>query len=159
MDNRRPSTAVAGSLSVFRRAREAAAIADFSGIGQGSTMDREAGSSSQTRAARVLGWGVLVLFLPVAFFAALHPPNEYQATLGLDALDCDGPFETYIFAVPALLIYGVGLFVNGVRWRVRVNAVVALLCFAICTAVIVNVLRAVAESRRQAADCQLMDGS
>jgi hypothetical protein len=101
-----------------------------------------------------MGWAVLVLGLPLALLAALHPPNEYQATLGINALDCDGPGETYLFALPALLIYGAGLAVNGWRRRKRLNAVTAVVCFAICAAVLVNVARAVQEDRRQAEDCK-----
>jgi predicted membrane protein len=106
------------------------------------------------RGLRILGWSALVLGLPLAFIAILHAPNEYHATIGIDALDCDGPFETYMFALPVLLIYGVGLAINGSRWRKRLNAAVALLCFAICTAVVVNVARAVAEDQKQATACR-----
>lgn len=102
----------------------------------------------------MLGWAVLALGLPLALIAALHPPNEYRATLGIDALDCQGPFETYLFAVPALLIYGAGLALNARRWRRRRNALAVVLCAAICAAVAVNVARAVAEDRRQAAECE-----
>lgn len=108
---------------------------------------------SPRRSLRVLGLVALVLALPLAFLAALHPPNEYEATLGINALDCQGPFETYMFAVPALLIYGVGLAVNGLRWRKRMSAILALLCLAVCVAVVVNVVRAIAEGREQAATC------
>lgn len=117
-------------------------------------MYREAGYAPPRRGFRVLGWAVLFLGLPLALVAALHPANEYQATLGIDALDCDGPFTTYLFAVPALLIYGVGVLVHGLRWRVRANALIALLCLSICAAVVMNVARAVREDDRQAASCQ-----
>lgn len=107
-----------------------------------------------TKDIRIVGWIVLVLALPVALIAALHAPNEYRATLGINALDCDGPFETYLFAAPALLIYGIGLIMTGVRWRRRPNAFVAILCFTICAAVTINVARAVAEDYRQAESCK-----
>ena len=102
-----------------------------------------------------MGWAALVIGLPIAFLAVLFPPNEYQATLAINALDCNGPSKIYLFAVPALLIYGVGFVVNGWRWRRRklLNGIVALLCLAICAAVVVNVARAVKEESRQAASC------
>lgn len=105
------------------------------------------------RGMKLLGWAVLLLGLPLALMAALHPPNEYEATLGINALDCDGPFGTYIFAVPALLLYGAGLVINGMRWRNRINFLLALVCLLICGAVIVNVARAAAEEREQEAEC------
>ena len=107
---------------------------------------------------KLMGGVVLLLGLPFAVLAALHRPNEYQATLGISALDCDGPFETYMFAVPALLLYGAGLIINGLRWRRRLNLAVAIFCLAICIAVGANVLKAVAEEREQAAQCLLRDG-
>jgi hypothetical protein len=115
-------------------------------------MYRDNGYSPPCRGLRTLGWAILVIGLPLALFAAMHPPNEYQA-LGINALDCDGPGETYLFAVPALLIYGAGLAVNGLQWRKRLNALAALLCVAICAAVMINVARAVQEDQRQAASC------
>jgi hypothetical protein len=105
------------------------------------------------RGLKLLGWAVLLLGLPLAFIAALHPPNEYEATLGINALDCDGPFETYIFAAPSLLLYGAGLAINGVRWRKRTNFVLALVCLLICGAVVANVARAVVEEQEQEAAC------
>ncbi len=107
-----------------------------------------------TKWVRIAGWAVLALALPVALLAALHAPNEYRATLGINALDCNGPFETYLFAAPALLVYGIGLIVNGLRWRRPRNAFAAILCFVICTAVAINVARAVAEDHRQAEACE-----
>jgi hypothetical protein len=118
-----------------------------------AAMYRDNGYSPPRRGLRSLGWAVLVLGLPLALLAALHPPNEYQATLGINALDCAGPGETYLFALPALAIYGAGLAVNGWRWRKRLNAVAAVLCLGICAAVVANVARAVHEGQRQAAAC------
>ena len=102
---------------------------------------------------RIAVWAVLLLCLPIALMAILHPPNEYKATLGLAALDCDGPLQTYMFAVPTLLVYGVALVLNGWRWRRPANSILAIACFAICTGTIMNVARAVVEEREQAAEC------
>ncbi len=100
-----------------------------------------------------LGWGLLVIGLPLAFLAATHAPNEYQATLGLDALDCDGPLQTYLFAAPVLALYSVGFVRNTLGWRKRANLVVAILCLGICAAVTANVLAAATEGHRQAEAC------
>lgn len=106
------------------------------------------------RGLKLLGWSLLLLGLSVALFGALHPPNEYEAMLGINALDCDGPFGTYIFAVPALVLYGAALVINGLRWRQRNNLVLAILCLFICTAVSANVARAALEDRQQEAACR-----
>ncbi len=107
----------------------------------------------QRRGAKLLGRAVLLLGLPMAIFGALHPPNEYEATLAIDALDCDGPLGTYIFAVPSLVLYGAALIINGLRWRRRANLIVALLCFLVCAALATNIARAVLENRQQEAAC------
>jgi len=100
-----------------------------------------------------LGWAALLLALPLALVGALLLPNEYEATLGIRALDCDGPLGVYLFAVPALVIYGAGLVINGLRWQRRINLILALACFLICVAVLANVSRAVALDREQAMAC------
>jgi hypothetical protein len=56
-------------------------------------------------------------------FSLLCIPNEYEVTLGINVLDCQGPFETYLFAAPTLLVYGVGVIINGAQWRTGSNAV------------------------------------
>lgn len=84
---------------------------------------------------------------------AITPPNEYQAALGIDALDCDGPFGVYLFAVPALLIYGSGLVVNALAWRRRANLLAAIVCAVLCIALLMNVARAVILDRTQAVAC------
>jgi hypothetical protein len=104
-----------------------------------------------------LNWAVLVLGLPLAALAATHPPNEYKATLGIDALDCQGPFETYIVAIPALLLYGAGLISNGLRWRRPAQLVVALLCLLVSGIIALNVAEALTEAERQRAECELRD--
>jgi len=121
-------------------------IADIGAIGEKECM-------SHKTYLRLLGWGVLLLGLPLALMAALHPPNEYKAIFGGNSLDCDGPFGTYVVAVPALILYGSGLLINGLRWRKRSSLIVAFLCLVICGAVVANVARAVVEEREQEAAC------
>lgn len=102
---------------------------------------------------RRLVWAILLLAFPLAFFGALQPANEYQATLGLDALDCDGPFQVLLFAAPALLIYGIGALLSLVRWRRLSNLVVGLVCLAISAAVMANGARALAQEQEQHEAC------
>ena len=102
---------------------------------------------------KVAGWSVLLLGLPLAFFAIIHPPNEYRA-MGFEALDCDGPGQTYLFAVPALLLYGIGFLANVRRWRAWGPRIVALGCFLVCTLVMINVAKAVTAQSKQSADCR-----
>ena len=97
---------------------------------------------------------MLLLGLPLALFGALTPPNEYKAIFGGNALDCDGPLGVYVWAVPALVLYGIALVINGLRWRRRTNLVVAIACLCICAAVAVNLARAIAEDREQVEACQ-----
>lgn len=109
--------------------------------------------SKARRTVSLLGWGLLLIGLPLAFVAAAHDPNEYQATLGLDALDCDGPLQTYLLAAPVLVLYSAGFVRNAFHWRKRANLVAAILCLAVCAVVTANVLAAVTEGHRQAEAC------
>lgn len=101
----------------------------------------------------LFGYAVLALGLPLALIAASLPANEYQDALGIDALDCDGPTAVFMFAVPALLIFGTGLVVSGMAWRKRWRLVLALACALICAALIANLARAIIKDREQAAAC------
>lgn len=101
----------------------------------------------------LFGYAVLALGVPLALIAASLPANEYQDALGIDALDCDGPAAIFIFAVPALLIFGSGLVINGMAWRKRWRLVLALACALICAALIANLARAIIQDREQAAAC------
>lgn len=96
---------------------------------------------------------MLALGLPLALIAASLPANEYQDALGIDALDCDGPAAVFIFAVPALLVFGSGLVVNGMAWRKRWRLVLALGCAVICAALSANLTRAIIQDREQATAC------
>ena len=106
-------------------------------------------------AARLFGWATLLLALPIAALGAYLPPNEYAVTLGIDALDCDGPLKVYIFAVPAFALYAAALVIHGRRWRRSAYLIVALVCLVICVALAANLARAVAEDQRQSAACAL----
>ena len=103
----------------------------------------------------LLGWAALILGLPIAALAVTALPNEYKATLGVDALDCDGPLGVYMFAVPALLLYGTGLIINGRRWRRPLNLIVTAGCLIVCVAVMANLGRAIAEDRAHGVECRI----
>ena len=115
--------------------------------------DYDDGAKQSGRRLKWLGWAALLLGLPLALMGAITPPNEYRAALGIDALDCDGPFGVYLFAVPALLIYGVGLVINAQAWRRRTNLLLALVCVVLCLALAINLTRAGIVDHAQAAAC------
>jgi len=46
----------------------------------------------------------------------------------MGALDCDGPINMAIFAIPALFICGSDFVVNDVGWRNRAKCVLAIAC-------------------------------
>jgi hypothetical protein len=115
--------------------------------------DPQKGAIQAKRGWALFGYAVLALGLPLALIAASLPANEYRDALGIDALDCDGPAAIFIFAVPALLVFGSGLVVNAMAWRKRWRLVLALACALICVALIANLARAILQDREQAAAC------
>jgi hypothetical protein len=70
-------------------------------------------------------------------------PNSYKAQ-GIDAIDCDGPLQVMIFAIPAFLVYGAGTLTNGSARRL----LPAMLCAAICVPLAINIATALIENRR-----------
>ena len=114
-------------------------------------------TGASRRTASLLGRVLLLIGLPMAFLAATHAPNEYQATLGLDALDCDGPLQTYLLCAPVLVLYSAGFVLNTFGWRKRANLIVAILCLGICAVVTANVLAAAAQGHRQAEACAVLN--
>lgn len=115
--------------------------------------DPQKGAIQARRGLALFGYAVLALGLPLALIAASLPANEYRDALGIDALDCDGPAAIFIFAIPAFLVFGSGLVVNGMAWRRRWRLVLALACALICVALIANLTRAIIEDREQATAC------
>lgn len=111
------------------------------------------GAIQAKRGLALFGYAILALGLPLALIAASLPANEYQDALGIDALDCDGPAAIFIFAVPALLVFGSGLVINAMAWRKRWRLLLALACALICVALIANLTRAIIQDREQAAAC------
>lgn len=100
---------------------------------------------------RWLGFSVLLLALPLALFAIAIPPNEYRAQ-GIDALDCDGPISVYLFAIPALLVYGIGAAANARRYRNRLNLSVSVICVVLSLLMAASIGRAYEEQALMARD-------
>ncbi|ANM12227.1 MULTISPECIES: hypothetical protein [unclassified Rhizobium] len=93
---------------------------------------------------------VLLLALPLATLAILFPANVYRAQ-GIAALDCDGPGQVLMLAVPTILIYGAGAHFAYRAGR-RFHRLVFLLCLIIALATVANIAGAVHELYRNAAD-------
>jgi len=72
----------------------------------------------------------LIAALPVAVLATVLPVNSYQAQ-GIDALDCDGPISVFIFALPALLLYGAGAILLYRTRNRRFHLAAALCCLLV----------------------------
>jgi hypothetical protein len=88
----------------------------------------------------------MLVAAPFAFLGMLLPSNEYRAMGIAGGVDCDGPFQVLLFAVPALAVYLSG-FVFFVRrsWRHRNlrNVMATLVCCAICAGLAANATQAV----------------
>ena len=93
---------------------------------------------------------ILLLAMPLAALAVVLPANVYRAQ-GIAAPDCDGPLQVLIFAVPAVLIYGAGALLAYRAGR-RFHRIVSLLCLIIALATVPNIVEAVHELYRNAAD-------
>lgn len=98
---------------------------------------------------RYIHFAVLVLGLPVAILAAVMPANEY-GVFDASIVDCDGLFAVMMFAIPALIFYGV----NGIcaawqhrrgdRWHLGIAA----MSFAVCLSIVPNMVNAVRDQAR-----------
>ena len=87
----------------------------------------------------------LVAALPVAILATVLPVNVYRAQ-GIEALDCDGPIGVLFFALPALLVYGVGAILLYRKRNRRLHRVAALCCLLVFCFVGWNAVAALRES-------------
>ncbi len=87
----------------------------------------------------------MIVFAPLAFFALLSAPNEYQA-MGIDgAVDCDGPLTVLLFALPSLAVYTMG-FISFARTgranRKAGSTAVAAICLLVCILLAGNIAMA-----------------
>lgn len=95
------------------------------------------------------GYMVLLVTMPLAAFAVVLPANVYRAQ-GIAAPDCDGPLQVLIFALPTLLIYGIGAFLLYRAGR-RFRRLASLPCLIVALAAAPNIAEAVNELYRNAA--------
>lgn len=101
----------------------------------------------------LLGWTALVLGLPLAGISSVLPPNEYQAALDIAAIDCDGPMQMLLFAMPAMVLYGTAWVINGFRCRRQRNLMAAFACMLIRIPVGANLVKAIKQEIEQSAAC------
>ena len=73
----------------------------------------------------------------------------------MDAVDCDGPISALLFAIPGLLLYGVGAVVNGHYFRDRLNLVIAVICTVACLLIAANIVGAAREQMLMDRDPQV----
>ncbi|PRA51824.1 hypothetical protein CQ062_19635 [Ochrobactrum sp. MYb68] len=104
-----------------------------------------------------LGYGVLIVLLPVAVFGMSFPTNEYRA-MGIEAIDCDGPITVLIIALPALAVYGVASAVFLSSFRSRRSLFFGLFCGLICLGLGWNIGTAVLEQSRNGQETVCGDG-
>lgn len=105
---------------------------------------------------RMAGWALFALTIPLTVLASLLPANQYDAALGLAALDCDGPLQVYVLGLPSLAILLTGLAVQLRYWRRdrRVwRITIALLAAVLAAAVLLNLGQAVVTDRPQQQAC------
>jgi hypothetical protein len=94
---------------------------------------------------------VFVVFLPVAFLGAFILPNEYAAQGIVGAVDCDGPIQVMIFAIPSYLVYGSGVIGFGLLFFKTKNLrhlISTLICSLIVVSITPNVLAAIKEHEK-----------
>lgn len=97
---------------------------------------------------------VLLLATPLAALAIILPVNNYRAQ-GISAPDCDGPLQVLLFAVPAVVVYGISAYFFFFRGSRGFHRIAGLLCLLIILAIGTNATAAVLELRRnvQTGDC------
>jgi uncharacterized BrkB/YihY/UPF0761 family membrane protein len=87
----------------------------------------------------------LIAALPLVILAIIIPVNSYRAQ-GIEALDCDGPANVLLFALPALLIYGIGAILLYRSRNRRLHFVASLCCLLVFCTVGWNAAAALRES-------------
>lgn len=122
------------------------------------TLRGEPGGGSHGRGERggtgrtIAGYVILIAMLPVAVLGLLAAPNEYRA-MGVDAVDCDGPMSVLIFAVPALMTYGIACTIFLSRFRRSRSLVLGCICGLVCAGLAWNVARALEEHGGSRSEC------
>lgn len=96
----------------------------------------------------ILFWGVLVLFLPLAFVGLVALPNEYESWGG-GGVDCDGPAAIMLAAWPTAIVYGLAglvFILRAFRRRSWGAGVGALLCVLLVFGLTNNIRAAAREA-------------
>jgi hypothetical protein len=89
--------------------------------------------------------------LPLAWLGLVMPANSHLDATGRYGIDCDGPLQVMLFALPALALYGTALifFLRRLRSHRRPMHVAAAMVAAIlCVGLTLNAGSAVAEHHR-----------
>jgi hypothetical protein len=94
---------------------------------------------------------------PVAVLGMVTVSNEYRA-MSVDAIDCDGPISVLIFAIPALVVYGIAGAIFFSRFRERRSRVLSLICGLICLGLIRNIGKAMDEYRENSSEAACGSG-
>lgn len=105
----------------------------------------------RTITAKLLRYAVLLVMAPMALRGLSGTPNEYRA-MGIDAVDCDGPLSVLIFAVPALLVYGVAAAIFLRQWRQWRFLSAGFLCAFLSMGLLWNIGSAAVELRKNSAE-------
>lgn len=105
----------------------------------------------RTITAKLLRYAVLLVMAPVALRGLSGTPNEYRA-MGIDAVDCDGPLSVLIFAMPALLVYGVAAAIFLRRWKRLRFLAAGVLCALLFMGLLWNTGNAAVELRKNSVE-------
>ncbi|MEI4480848.1 MULTISPECIES: hypothetical protein [Phyllobacterium] len=93
-----------------------------------------------------------VLAVPLAIIALITTPNEYTA-MGQSGVDCDGPFGVLVFALPALVVYvlGIGIFaISGFPKSPALRILIAAPSLIICGALGIQIALSIHELQTDA---------
>lgn len=105
----------------------------------------------RTITAKLLRYAILLVMAPMAVLGLSGTPNEYRA-IGIDAVDCDGPLSVLVFAVPALLVYGVAAAIFLRRWKRLRFLAAGFLCALLSMGLLWNIGNATVELRKNNAE-------
>jgi hypothetical protein len=103
--------------------------------------------------ASALGYALMVLALPPAFYAVIGIVNEYRAFgIADDWFDCNSTLFVLIVGAPSLAIFGAAAVIHGVRFRRSPNLLIAMASAVVCVLVGSNFVYALTERLRPGFD-------
>lgn len=115
--------------------------------GAGSTMWR---GGTRISWSGTLFWGVLILFLPLAFVGLVALPNEYESWGG-SGVDCDGPAAIALAAWPSVIVYGIAALVF-IRRAFRRRSWTSGAAVVACALLLVGLAKNIRAADREAAE-------